>query len=198
MENKSLFFTKKGKHKFLIIRWRGYWGGKRGWEMHIIDTICLKQFCLKIEKICLEIQNIFLKIQNICLKSKMRAREHSSECLIYVKSKKLLIETKYLTCFSIRRESFSISSFPIRWESLMKSPSWDTTPITSGIFQTQAKLSIPMKLIAESFVIGDPYNCLITDQWCSTSGGECGQVPLVRFPNPLSQSQLGTLSRLVL
>ena len=25
-----------------------------------------------------------------------------------------------------------------------------------------------MKLIAESFVIGDPYNCLITDQWCSS------------------------------
>ena len=129
--------------------------------MNIIDTICLKQFCLKIKKICLEIQKIFLKIQNICLKSKMRAREHSSECLIYVKSKKLLIETKYLTCF--RRESFSISFFSIRRESLMKSQSWDTTPITSGIFQTQAKVSIPMKLIAESFVIGEPYNCI--DHW---------------------------------
>ena len=67
--------------------------------MHIVDTICLKQFCLKIEKICLEIQNIFLKIQNICLKSKMRAREHSSECLIYVKSKKLLIETEISDMF---------------------------------------------------------------------------------------------------
>ena len=67
--------------------------------MHIIDTICLKQFCLKIEKICLEIQKIFLEIQNICLKSKMRAREHSSECLIYVKSKKLLIETEISDMF---------------------------------------------------------------------------------------------------
>ena len=67
--------------------------------MHIIDTICLKQFCLKIEKISLEIQKIFLKIQNICLKSKMRAREHSSECLIYVKSKKLLIETEISDMF---------------------------------------------------------------------------------------------------
>ena len=67
--------------------------------MNIVDTICLKQFCLKIKKICLEIQKIFLKIQNICLKSKMRAREHSSECLIYVKSKKLLIETEISDMF---------------------------------------------------------------------------------------------------
>ena len=99
--------------------------------MHIIDTICLKQFCLKIEKICLkiekiclEIQNIFLKIQNICLKSKMRAREHSSECLIYVKSKKLLIETEISDMFLNQKGIFfNLVFFSIRRESLMKSQS---------------------------------------------------------------------------